>query len=466
MDSGCEYSMRKEAKEETMVNISNVEAPASPGFAAGRDDDKLFTRVIWRILPLVAIAYFLAYLDRVNISFAQLQMQTDIGFSAAVYGFGAGIFFIGYCLFEVPCNLILERIGTRKTLFGMLFLWGLAASANAFVTTPTQFYIVRFLLGTVEAGLFPGVIFYLSLWLPGKRRAQAVAIFMIASIVSGVVGGPISGWIMSAFDGVAGWKGWHWLLLLEGLPSTLFGIVLYFSLADRPSDVTWLSATEQAHIADVLAAEDEVARSVSRSHTFVKVLADPKLYILSAASFMTLCSVYGIMFWIPQMIRGAGVSNLFHIGLYAMVPHTVTIATMYIIGRHSDRTRERRWHFAVMVAIGAAGLMLCTVIPKNLPLTLIGLSISESALMCVLPIFWAIARSVLTSGSAAGGLAFINSVANLGGFVAPSIIGYVQTATGSMGYGLMTVAIITLLAAAVILLGVSKQAMAAERLKE
>ncbi len=448
-----------------MANISTIEASAATSIGADLDEDKLFTRVIWRILPLVLGSYFLAYLDRVNIGFAQLQMNVDLGFSAAIYGFGAGIFFLGYFLFEVPTNLMLERIGARKTLFRIMFGWGLAAAATAFVTTSTQFYIARFLLGALEAGLFPGVVFYLCMWLPAQRRAEAVALFMIGSIISGIVGGPLSGWIMTTFDGAYGWRGWQWMLLTEGVPSTLYGILLFFTLADRPGDAKWLSVKERTHISEVLEAEDRAAKAASKSHTFVKVLADPKLYILSAALFMALCSVYAVMFWMPQMIRNAGVENIFHIGLYAMVPHLFTVATMFIVGRHSDQTRERRWHFAIMVLIGAGGLMLCTVIPNNLPLSLIGLSISESALFCVLPIFWAIARSVLPSGSAAGGLAFICSVGNLGGFVAPSIIGYVQTATGSLSYGLRTVALITLLAAVVILLGVPQQAMAAESAK-
>jgi sugar phosphate permease len=458
------FSFRKKV-EGNMVSIGTIGAPASTEVDAVVDDDKLFTRVMWRILPLVVGAYFLAYLDRTNISFAQLQMNTDLGFSAAIYGFGAGVFFISYCLFEVPSNLVLERIGARKTLFSIMFLWGLAASATAFVTTPTQFYIVRFLLGVVEAGIFPGVIYYLGLWLPAKRRAEGVAFFLMATIVSGILGGPLSGWLMTVFDGAWGWRGWHWLLVLEGLPSSLYAIFVYFTLSDRPSDAKWLSSQERAYIAGVLAAEDTAARAASTSHTFLKVMADPKLYVIAATGFMTLCSVYAIMFWIPQMIRNAGVDNLFHIGLYAMVPHAVTIATMYIVGRHSDRTLERRWHFAIMVTIGAAGLMLCTMIPSNLPLTLIGLAISEAALNSVLPLFWAIARGVLTSGAAAGGLGFVGSIANFGGFVAPSIIGVVQTATGSLSYGLRAVAIITLLGAAVMLLGVRKEAMAAESVK-
>jgi MFS family permease len=448
-----------------MATINTTMAPAMAGIDAGIDEDKLFNRVMWRILPLVVGSYFLAYLDRVNIGFAQLQMNTDLGFTAAIYGFGAGIFFLGYFIFEVPSNLMLEKIGARKTLFRIMFGWGLAAAATAFIATANQFYILRFLLGALEAGLFPGVIFYLSMWLPAKRRAEAVAFFMIGSIISGIIGSPLSGWMMTAFDGANGWRGWQWMLVVEGIPSTLFGIFLYFYLADRPGNAKWLSTKESAYINDVLAAEDKAARAASSSHTFLKVFADPKLYLLSIAAFLTLCSVYAVMFWMPLMIRNAGVTNIFHVGLYAMVPHLCTVVTMFLVGRHSDRTHERRWHFAIMVLIGAGGLMLCTVIPKNLPLSLIGLAIAESALMCVLPIFWAIARAALPTGSAAGGLAVINSIANLGGFVAPSIIGAIQTATGSLSYGLRFTAAITMVAAFVILLGVPKQALAAESLK-
>jgi MFS family permease len=442
-----------------MVDKNNTAA------ASGIDEENLYGKVMWRILPMVLGTYFLAYLDRVNIGFAQLQMNTDLGFTAAVYGFGAGIFFLGYFLFEVPTNLMLEKIGARKTLFRIMFGWGLVAAATAFIMTPNQFYIARFLLGALEAGLFPGVVFYLSLWLPAKRRAEAVAFFMIGSIISGVVGGPLSGWLMTSFDGAGGWRGWQWMLVVEGVPSTLFGIFLLFVLADRPTDAKWLTAKEIAYITEVLAAEDNAARTISRSHTFLKTFADPKLYLLAAASFMTLCSVYAVMFWMPLMIRAAGVDNIFHVGLYTMIPHLVTIATMFIIGRHSDRKNERRWHFAIMVLIGASGLMLCTVIPNNLPLSLLGLSIAEASLLCVLPIFWAIAKSILPAGSAAGGLAVINSIANLGGFVAPSVIGYVQTATGSLAYGLRVSAAITMVAAFIILLAVPRRVMVVEATK-
>jgi MFS family permease len=326
-----------------------------------------------------------------------------------------------------------------------------------------QFYTARFLLGAFEAGLFPGVIFYLSAWLPAKRRAHSVALFMTATVVSGLIGGPLSGWIMTGLDGVNGWRGWHWLFLTEGVPSSLYGVLLYFCLPDRPSDARWLSAKESAFLAEVTAAEQRATAAVTGNQSFLQSFANPKLYVLSAASFMTLCSVYAVSFWMPLMIKATGVDNPFHIGLYAMIPNAVTLAAMIIIGRHSDRTLERRWHYALAALAGAGGLALTTLGTDSLPLALVGLAIAQAGVITALPLFWAVATSVLPRSSAAGALAVINSVGNLGGFFAPSIIGFVKTATGSLSYGLRITAAITALAGVMMLLGISKRALDAVR---
>jgi MFS family permease len=394
----------------------------------------------------------LAFIDRVNIGYAQLQMKVDLGFSASVYGLGAGVFFIGYLIFELPSNLVLSRIGARATFARIMVGWGLVSAATMFVSTPAEFYIARFMLGAFEAGFVPGVIFYLSIWLPADRQARSLALFLTASVIAGIVGGPLTGWVMTAFDGAYGLRGWHWVFLVEGLPSAIYGVCLYFALPNRPSDAKWLTVAERNHVTRAVL-ENTTGSGNSKHESSFDFLKGPTFYALCLTSFLSLCGVYAVLFWTPQMIAATGVSNPFHIGLYAMIPNAITLVSMIVVSRHSDRVLERRWHYAVTTLVGGAGLGLCTMIPSNLPAVLAGLSIAEAGAVTAVAIFWAQATLVLPRFSAAASLALINSCGNLGGFAAPSIIGLIQASTGSLSHGLQAAGGATVVAGLIMLAG-------------
>src|SRR6185312_4485337 len=324
--------------------------------AAGRATD-VYTKVTWRLVPLLFVCYVLSYLDRINVGFAQLQMKSDLGFSDAIYGLGAGIFFVGYFLFEVPSNLLLEKIGARKTITRIMVIWGLVSACMAFVHAPWAFYVLRFLLGVFEAGFFPGIILYFTYWYPGAYRARIIAIFMSGIAVAGVLGGPLSGWIMNDLAGYQGLKGWQWMFILEGLPTTFLGLFIFFYLDDKPDDAKWLTADEKSLIRHNLDLEQAGAHAGAHGHdlaSFLNALKDPKVYVLSFSYFCFICGVYMISFWLPTLIKEMGVSNPLHVGLYAAIPYGITTVGMIWIGYHSDRTLERRWHCALPSFLGAA----------------------------------------------------------------------------------------------------------------
>ncbi len=305
--------------------------------------------------------------------------------------------------------------------------WGLVAAATAFVSTPAQFYLARFTLCAFEAGFFPGVIFYLTSWIPARSRARIIALWMTAAVVSSVVGGPLSGWIVTALDGAHGWRGWRWLFVAEGMPASLYGILLYLYLPDSPAQATWLSPTEKDVITHALAA-DHAASAHTRS--FTETLRNPALYLLSFILFCTLSGVYAVTFWTPIMIQATGVSSSFHIGLYSAIPSALTLAVMLSIGPYSDRTRQWRRSFTLLTLAGSFGLVLTALASRSLALTVLGLSIGLAGAFSAVPLFWVIPSFVLSRRAAAGSVAFINSAGAVGGFVGPGILGMVPSATG------------------------------------
>src|ERR1700733_14297640 len=310
---------------------------------------QLFAKVSWRILPFLILCYMIAFLDRINIGYAQLQMKQTLTFSDATYGFGAGIFFIGYFLFEVPSNLLLERIGVRKTLLRIMFTWGIVSTAMAFVQTPMQFYIARFLLGVLEAGFFPGIILYLTYWYPSGRRGQIIALFLAATAISSVIAGPLSGATMKYFNDIEGWHGWQWLFISQGLPATILGLVPHFDLPDKPEDAKCLNAEEKTPLRFQLDHDHNDVETASHAG-FFEMLKDPKVYGLAFTYFLLLGATYTMGFWIPSLIKSWGVADLFHVGLLATLPQIAGIIGTILMGRHSDKTRERRWHYAACVA--------------------------------------------------------------------------------------------------------------------
>lgn len=415
-------------------------AESDRGKGRGLTEDATYRKITWRLMPFLFICYVAAYLDRINVGFAQLQMKDALGFSDAVYGLGAGIFFAGYFLFEVPSNLILERIGARKTLVRIMVMWGLTSAAMMFISSPMVFYVLRFLLGIFEAGFFPGMILYLTYWYPSRRRARVMALFLTAVAMAGVLGGPLSGWVMGHLDGHHGMGGWQWMFLIEGLPSCVLGIIAFFYLDDRPEHARWLSAREKAIVAAQLRPDSDAA-PMFHNHTFGDAIRSPRVYAMALAWFTFICGVYAISFWLPTLIKGAGVTDVAWIGMYSAIPYSVAVLTMILVCRHSDATGERRWHTAICALIGAVALAAISFAVGSLPLSLLVMSVATAGIFTLQPLFWAIATDCLGgTRAAAGTIAFVNSLGLIGGFASPTILGWVKTTTGSLNNGLYVIA--------------------------
>lgn len=416
--------------------------PSDPETAAR--EAAVLRRVAWRLLPFLFILYIAAYLDRINVGFAALQMNADLGFSAAVYGFGAGIFFLGYILFEVPSNLILERVGPRLWIARIMVTWGLVSGATALVRDAGDFYLVRFLLGVAEAGFFPGIILYLTYWFPAPVRARVVAGFMTATAVAGIVGGPLSGWLLELHD-LAGLRGWQWLFLLEALPSLVLGVVVLFLLTDRPEQAQWLHAEERAFLAGRLAQERR-HQEAERCYSLRDALTAGRVWYQGLIYFLLVIGMYGVGFWMPQVVKGFGALDDFTLGLLTAVPYGVAAVGMVLVGRHSDRTGERRGYVALAATVAAAGLVLAALADGRV-LVLVGLSLGALGIWGALGPFWALSTGFLTGTAAAGGIALINSVGNLGGFVGPYLVGLLKDVTVGYTAGFLALAALLLLGA-------------------
>lgn len=411
------------------------------------DEDALYAKVAWRLLPFLFVCYVAAYLDRVNVGFAKLEMLEDLAFSEVVYGLGAGVFFIGYFIFEVPSNVLLHRMGARVCLARIMVSWGLISAAMMFVTTPASFYTLRFLLGVAEAGFFPGVILYLTYWFPAARRGRITALFVTAVAISGVIGSPLSGLIMESMDGVRGWAGWQWLFLLEGLPSVLLGLFALAYLDDGIAEARWLSADEKALLAARIAADD-VGKV---HHRILDGMREPQVWLLSAIYFCFVMGLYGINFWLPTIVRALGVEQLRAIGMVSAVPFAAAAVVMVAVGRSADRRRERRWHIVVPAALGALGLLGSVALAEHPRLAVAALTLGTCGVLSAIPLCWSLATAFLAGGAAAAGIAFINSFGNLSGFVGPYLVGWITAATGSTDGGVVMLAGFLLLGAALVL---------------
>ena len=388
-----------------------------------------------RLIPFLFLLYIVAYIDRINVGFAALQMNAALGFSASTYGFGAGIFFLSYIACEIPSNIVLARVGARVWIARIMITWGLISSGMMFVRSAGGFYTARLLLGAAEAGFFPGIIFYLTRWCPVRERARMIASFMTATLLAGVVGAPISGLLLS-LDGAGGLAGWQWLFLLEGLPAVILGGVVLRVLPERPAEASWLTPRERAALVACLDAET-LAR-VARAHTIASALKSPKIWLLAIVYFTMPVASYGIGFWLPQIIKAASGGRDAYIGLLTAIPYVVGAVGMVFVGRHSDRTGERRWHIAIAGYVGAAAAVSSGFVHGLAP-SLAMLSIAMLAQASMLGPFWALATSFLSGTGAAAGIALINSVANLGGFIGPFMMGYLRDATHSFAAGLFVI---------------------------
>ena len=408
----------------------------------------LRSKVTRRLIPLLFFCYIIAYVDRINVSFAKLQLREALGVDEAVfgsvYGFGAGLFFIGYFLFEVPSNLILQRVGARLWIARIMILWGVVSAAMMFITSPVTFYAMRFLLGAAEAGFFPGVILYLTYWYPAKERARAAALFAAGGVIAGVIGSPISGAVLG-LSGVGGLAGWQWLFLLEGIPAVLMGLVVLFVLPDRPRQARWLSDAEKAWIQARV--DEEAARpEVQNRHRLVHAFTSGRVWLLCLLYFLLNVGGYGYEMWLPSIIKGFSGQSDAVVGLINTIPYLAAAVVMLLAGQHSDRTGERRWHVAVAAICSAAGFALAGYF-RNPYLAMAALTLAFVGLKSTLGPFWALGTALLSGTAASAGIALINSVGNLGGFVGPTLVGVIKDRTGS------NVAALVLLGGALLAMG-------------
>jgi len=413
-----------------------------------QSEARTYAKVTARLLPFLFICYVAAYLDRVNVGFAKLQMLSDLQFSETVYGLGAGIFFIGYFLFEVPSNIILHKVGARVWIGRIMITWAILSAATAFVTTPTMFYVVRFFLGVAEAGFFPGIVLYLTYWFPAQRRSRMNALFMIGIPFAGVIGGPLSGWILNAMDGMQGLAGWKWLFLVEAVPSLILGIVTILYLPNSIRAASWLNDEEKRLLQENIAAEN----TGKTDHALSGVFKNPRVWLMAAIYFCCMMGLYGVGFYLPTLIKAAGVKDALDVGLLTAIPYGCAVVAMLAIAKSADRTRERRWHFTVASALGGLGLLLATIYGDNVVLAMAALSLGTAGLLATMPVFWTYPSAILGGTAAAAGIALINSVGNLAGFVSPSIIGWMKDVTQSTNAGMYVVSAALLLGSVLALL--------------
>ncbi|MBP0637807.1 MFS transporter [Cupriavidus sp. AcVe19-6a] len=384
--------------------------------------DATYRKVALRFIPFLMLCYVVAYLDRVNIGIAKLNMLSDLQFSEAAYGLGAGLFFIGYMLFEVPSNLIMHRVGARRWIARIMISWGLLSGVMAFVTTPWQFYTVRFLLGVAEAGFYPGVILYLTYWFPNRRRAKVTAIFQAGIPIAGLLGSPLSGWILERFHLVGGHAGWQWVFVLEALPTLPLAIGVLWILTDRVKDAKWLTPAQRQLIENDIAQDDH-----GREHMpLTGILRDIRICKIILMTFPAMMALYTLGFYLPTLIKDAGAVSGVQIGLLSAIPYCVAVVAMVLVGRSSDRHGERRWHLAGIMLVGAFGLVASVFAGQNLVLAVFSLSIAAAGIISFSPIMWTLPTAFLGGATAAACIGAINSLANLGGFVSPYLIGWIR----------------------------------------
>lgn len=395
------------------------------------------SRVIWRLVPFMFICYVVAYIDRVNIGFAATELQRDLGLSKSAYGFGGGLFFLGYCLFEIPSNLILERVGARVWIARIMIGWGLVSMAMMFITGTWSFYAMRVLLGIAEAGFFPGMVLYLTYWIPSAERARAGALFMTAAPIAVILGAPVSEALLM-LDGRLGLAGWQWLFLVEGLPAVVLGVVCLRYLTDRPADASWLPPDQRAWLDEVMARER--AERAAQHGTHLRTLLSGKVWLLTLVYFLNTLVTYGVFLWLPTILReGSGLRG-FALSTVTAIPFIVALAGMVLIGRHSDRTGDRKWHVAACALTAATGLVLASFFQHSVPMMVLSFTLSQVGQRAILGIFWAMPPMVLGGAAAAAGIALINAIGNLGGFVGPTAIGWLRDTSGSYSSGLLVLA--------------------------
>jgi MFS transporter, ACS family, tartrate transporter len=396
-------------------------------------DSQLYNKITWRLMPLLFICYIIAYIDRINVGFAKLQLQGVLGVDdrvfGAVYGLGAGLFFIGYFLFEIPSNLILQKVGARIWIARIMIVWGIVSTLMMFIHSVTGFYIVRFFLGVAEAGFYPGVILYMTYWFPDKERAHTVALFATGTVIAGIVGSPLSGAILE-LHGAGGLEGWQWLFLLEGIPAVLMGIIVIFLLPNGPAKAKWLSNEEKDFVQKRI--EEDVRMSEGKAHLRLRdAFTSGRIWLLCFIYFLLTVGIYGYEMWLPSIIKEFSGFSYSIVGLINGIPYLVAVIVMLIIGYNSDKTGERRWHVAAPAFAAAIGFALSAYL-NNPYIGMIALMVALVGLKSAMGPFWALSTTFLSGTAAAGGIALINSVGNLGGFAGPYLVGIINDRTGSI----------------------------------
>jgi D-galactonate transporter len=412
-----------------------------------------YRKATWRLIPFIFVCYFFNYLDRVNVGFAKLEMLDALQLSETVYGLGAGIFFIGYVTFGVPSNLILHKLGARRWIAVMMMTWGALSACMLFVSTPVEFYVLRFFTGVAEAGFFPGMVLYFTKWFPAHKRGQVMALFMSAIPVSGLIGGPLSGWMLSHFSaGQGGMDGWQWLFLLQGIPTVLLGVAVLFYLNDSLAQAPWLTNEEKTAMQTALD-EDEAQRSSGTHavHSFGAVLRDWHVWMLGFIYFSIQMGVYAINFWLPSIIKSLGFESATTVGWLSAIPYLFAGVFMVLVGRSADRRRERRWHLSAPLLMALAGLLLAANFSDNVVLVMIGLSLATMGALTGLPMFWPLPAAFLGSAAAAAGLALINSMGQIAGFLSPFLVGWIKDATGSTDMALYILSTVLFIGAMLVL---------------
>ncbi|WP_244817163.1 MFS transporter [Caballeronia sp. Lep1P3] len=430
--------------------MSDLSVSAADKPQALQNTSEIIRKVAWRLMPLIMLCYLFAFFDRINISFAKFQLQSSLGFTDTAYGLGASLFVIGYVLFEVPSNLLLFKVGARRWIARIMISWGIATALMVFVQTEWQFYGLRFIIGAMEAGFAPGVLYFLTLWFPASYRGRITSLLFLASAFSGLVGAPLSGLVLGHLNGAFGIAGWHWLFLLGGLPCVLLGVLVLKVLKDRIDDAAWLSGAEKTYLKSQIATQ---VQHTSTGHSLAGAIRTPGFLMLGLIYFLIQIASYGLNFWAPHLIRAAGTHNPTIIGLLTAVPYVCGAVCMVVVGRLSDRSGERRKFVCVLLVMAAAGFLAAGVFDKQTSLLIVALGVMGAGVIASIPAFWALPPKLLTGAGAAGGIALINTLGQLGGIVSPVMVGRIRDLTGSTTPALYAIAAMSLLCALLLLFG-------------
>lgn len=411
-----------------------------------------YRKVTLHLIPFIFICYLFNYLDRVNVGFAKLQMLDALQWSESVYGLGAGIFFIGYVASGIPSNLLLHRLGARKVLGTLMIAWGIGSACLMFVKTPAAFYALRFMTGVFEAGFFPGIVLYFTNWYPASRRGRIMGLFMSAIPISGVLGSPLSGWMMDSFAGHGGLAGWQWMFLLQGIPTVLLGALVYVLLNDGIAQARWLTAQEKLLLrADLKEDERQRREGANTPDSFASVLRNGHVWMLGVVYFCIQMGVYAINFWLPTIVKSLGFASTLMVGWVSAIPYFCASIFMIWVGRSADKHKERRWHLSGPLLMALCGLLLATQAGGNVVISMIGLSLATMGALASLPMFWPLPAAFLGSAAAAGGLALINSLGQVAGFVSPFLVGWIKDVTGGTDVALYVLSAVMLLGAMLVM---------------